>query len=97
MTNYRPISLIIFFSKLFETTTYSRLSHHLHVNNILATKQHDFRQGISTENAAFSATDNVFTSINQNMYVGGIFSDLAKACNCVNYVTLLAKLYFYGI
>jgi hypothetical protein len=46
MTYYRPISLLIFFSKLFKTTTHSRLSHHLHINNILATKQHDFRQEI---------------------------------------------------
>ena len=31
------------------------------------------------------------------MYVGGIFCDLAKACNCMNYEILLAKLHFYGI
>ena len=41
--------------------------------------------------------DNVFKSINQNMHVGGIFCNLAKALGCVNYEILLDKSHFYGI
>jgi hypothetical protein len=64
MTNYRPISLLTVFSKVFEKAMHSRLSQHLHTNNILVTEQHGFGKGISTENATFRLPDSVFTSIN---------------------------------
>jgi len=57
---------------------HSRLSHHLHTNNILVTEQYSFRKGISTEDAAFRLTFIVFKSSKQNMYVERIFCDLAK-------------------
>jgi hypothetical protein len=97
MTNCRPISLLTVFSKVFEKAMHSRLSLHLHTNNILVTEQHGFRKGISTENATFRLTDSVFTSFNQKMHVGGIIYDLAKAFDCANHEIFLAKLHFYGI
>jgi hypothetical protein len=64
MANYRPNSLLTAFAKVFEEAVHSRLSQHLHLNNILVTKQHGFRKGISMENAAFRLTDGVFQSVN---------------------------------
>jgi hypothetical protein len=58
---------------------YSRLSQHLHTNNILVTEHYGFRKGISNKDAAFRLTDSVFKSITQKIYVGGIFCDLVKA------------------
>ena len=48
---------------------HSRLSHHLHSNNILVTEQYGFRKGVSTDNPALSLTDSVFKSTNQKMNV----------------------------
>jgi hypothetical protein len=85
MTNYRPIWLLTVFSKVFEKAMHSKLSQHLHTNNILVPEEHGFRKGISTESAAFRLIDGVFKSLNQKIHVGGIFCDLAKAFDCVNH------------
>jgi hypothetical protein len=57
ISNYRPISLLPIFSKVFEKAMYSRLNHNLYTNNILVPEQHAFRKGKSTEDAAFRLTD----------------------------------------
>jgi hypothetical protein len=83
------------FSKVLEKATHSKLSQHLHTNNILVTEQCGLRKGISTKVATFRLTDSV-KSVNQTTHVGGIFCYLAKAFDCVNHEILLAKLHFYG-
>jgi hypothetical protein len=76
---------------------HSRLSQHLHTNNILGPELHGFRKSTSTENVAFRLTYSVFKSPNQKIHVGGIFCDLAKAFDCVDHEIFFAKLHFYGI
>jgi hypothetical protein len=76
---------------------HNRLSHHIHTNYILVPEQFGFRQGKSTDNAAFKLTNSVLKSINQNAHVGGIFCDLAEACDCVGHEILLGKLHYCGV
>ena len=82
MTNYKPISLLTVFSKVLEKAMHSRLSQHLHTNNILVIELYSFRKGTSTEDAVFRLTDSVLKSVNQKMmHIGGILCNLEKAFN----------------
>jgi hypothetical protein len=53
ISNYRPISLLTSFYKIFDKVIYSRLYHHINQNNILVNEQYGFRNSSSTEKASF--------------------------------------------
>ena len=94
---YRPISLLVTFSKILETAVFNRFNKHLEVNSILVPEQFGFRKGIMIQKAIFTLPDNILTTLNQQQPVGGIFCDLSKTFDCVNYEILLGKLYCYRI
>jgi hypothetical protein len=89
MANYRPISLLTSFSKVFKRIIYDRLLQHIEANNILASEQFSFRPSASTGKASFRLIDKILKSLNNRIMVGGIFCDLHKAFNCVNHSILL--------
>jgi hypothetical protein len=95
--NYRPISLLPVFSKIFEKVLYKRLYYHLTLNNILVKEQLGYRCNSSTETAIYTLINNILSSLNNRIIVGGLFCDLQKAFDCVNYDILLSKMKFYGI
>jgi len=97
ITNYRPISLLPVFSKIFEKVLYKRLYNHLSSNNILVKEQFGFRCNTSTGLAIYTLINNILLSLNTKTLVGGLFYDLQKAFDCVNYEILLSKMKFYGI
>jgi hypothetical protein len=95
--NYRPISLLTSFSKVFEKIIPRRLLTHVYTFDILASEQFRFRPKRSTETASHSLINEVLTAINNKYKVAGIFFDLEKAFDCVNHEILLYKLEFCSI
>jgi len=90
-SNYRPISILTSFSKVFEKALYNRLIEYLKKNNILNAQQFGFRKRYSTEDAIFKLTHEILNALNSQTLVGSIFFDLAKAFDSVNHSLLIKK------
>ena len=76
---------------------YSRLNQHLITNNILAMEQFGFRKNRSREHATYTLVNGILQAWNSKLQVAGIFCDLAKAFDSVNYDILIKKLKYYGV
>jgi hypothetical protein len=96
-SNYRPISLLTSISKIFEKVIYNRLYQHIQCNKVLVKEQFGFRHALSTDDASYHLINTILNALNNKELVGGIFCDLHKAFDCVNYDILLSKLKHYGI
>ena len=92
LANYRPISLLTSFSKVFEKVIYRRILTHVTNNNILVNEQFGFRSKLSTEKATYNLINEISEALNNKRQVGGIFFDLEKAFYCVNHNIVLPKL-----
>jgi len=52
---------------------------------------------VLTENASYILLNEILTELKNKQMVGGIFSDLHKAFDCINHAVLLEKMKFYGV
>ena len=95
--NYRPISLLSVFSKIYEKLIYTRIYSYLIKNELIYERQFGFRSKYSTNHALVSITERIRALIDTSHYVCGIFIDLEKAFDTVNHKILCDKLNFYGL
>jgi hypothetical protein len=71
MSNYRPLSILISSSNVFEKVMHTRLLKHLTDHNILRKEQYGFRTKLETDNE-------ILSGLNNNLLIGGIFLRLRK-------------------
>lgn len=95
--NYRPISLLDIFDKVYERLLHCRLVDFLNKTKAFFEFQFGFRDGHSTILALTDIIDNIKKNIDNNEYTIGIFLDLTKAFDTVDHEILLEKLKNYGI
>ena len=97
MKNYRPISLLSIFSKIYEKIMYARLYQFLKISDLFSSLQFGFRGKHSTNHALINITETIKESIDNNKFGCGVFLDLRKAIDTVNHKILLEKRQHYGV
>lgn len=96
-TNYRPISVVNNFSKIFEKALKCRLQEFLNKYNIISNNQFGFKTNSSTNDAIYKLTSTVNKYLHENKKCIAVFLDLAKAFDTVSHEKLLLKLENIGI
>ena len=76
MSNYRPIALLISFSKVLEEVIYERLCQHINNTNIISEDYCGFWRNSSTEKASHELINDILQAVNNTLSLGGIFCDI---------------------
>jgi hypothetical protein len=96
MNNYRPISIVPTFSKVFEYLLKKQITKFFDNNNLFSKSQYGFRNNLSTTLAVNDLSEFVFSALENKEHVNATCFDLSKAFDCVTHHILLTKLGYYG-
>ena len=95
--NYRPITLLSPFSKIFEKCLYSQLINFLNKKNLVTSSQYGFRSKYSYSMSVSKISSEIIKSIDNRKIACSIFLDLAKAFGTVDHEILFKKMEIHGI
>ena len=96
-SNYRPISVLPFLSRVFAKLIYNQLYDYLDKNRLLFSKQSGFRSLHSVVTCLLNCTNDWYINMDKGQYTAMVFIDLKKAFDTVDHEILLKKLAKYGI
>ena len=93
--NYRPITILSVFPKIFDLIVFNKISAHIHSQII--DKQHGFMPKRSTVTNLSIFVEHVIQSFALNSETHAIYMDIVKAFDSVNFDLLLIKLRAFGL
>lgn len=95
ITNYRPITILSNFAKLFEIVVYNRI--YFSVKNIISDTQHGFMSLRSTATNLAIITQYISNSLDVQRQVDVIYTDISKAFDRIDHEILIQKINGFGL
>ena len=96
INNYRPITTLSVFSKVFEKLVHIRMTKFINKFKLINQNQFGFQKNKNTSDAILEFLDNVYDSFNENDMLLAIYLDFSKAFDTLSFDILLRKLEFMG-
>ena len=78
VTNYRPISVLSFFSKIFEKTMFKYVVNFMDKHDTIYEYQFGFRKEHSTQHAIITFVDKITSSLDSGDIIIGVFLYIKK-------------------
>ena len=92
--NFRPVSVLNTFSKIYKKVLKQQLISHL--DKTLSTFISAYRKSYSTQHVLINLVEDWRAKLDKDFVVGAIFMDLSKAFDCIPHDLMIAKLHAYG-
>ena len=92
--NFRPVSVLNIFSKIYEKVLKQQLTQHL--DKTLSVFIAAYRQKYGTQHVLIRLIEDWRSKLDNDYLVGAILMDLSKAFDCIPHDLLIAKLHAYG-
>ena len=74
--NYRPISLLSNFNRIFETLIFNGMESFIEKNKLFSLSQYGFRKSHSTQHAILDIVNTIQTNMDKRLFSCGVFIDL---------------------
>ena len=96
LKNYRPITTLSVFSKVFEKLVHKRMSSFISRYKIIKLNQFGFQRNKNTSDAILEFLENIYESFDENHLYLSVFLDFSKAFDTISHDILINKLEFMG-
>ena len=93
-SNYRPISILLKLSKVYERIMQNQI--YTYLNKIFSKYQYGFRKGFSAQHCLIAMIEKWRQSLDSGGQAVAVLTDLSKAFDCLDHELLIAKLNAYG-
>ena len=96
-SNRRSISILPFFSLLYEKALHAQLSYYIEKNRILMENQFGFRKGLSTDIAVLTLVNWINDAFEAGLLPAAVFLDMRKPFDTVDHSGLIQALASIGV